>query len=179
MAKLKNLLAGCVFCALASTGFAEEKSKVATPSQDTLSMYHKALTDRHYHTAELLARGVLDKYGEENEFGQAMLSELDAYREVTEGPRIMSTYVRTIEAYDLSSYEGFATTDQRVFKTNLKTLVEAIRQEVGPRWDLFEVQADPFTTNLSVLVSAPQFVHEAFAKHLAEMRSARQEEVAN
>ncbi|MBI1248753.1 hypothetical protein GC197_13045 [bacterium] len=98
MAARKNLLAGCVFCVLAASGFAEEESK---PSVSITKVY-----------------GVADLVGKEN------------------------------------------------FTADAQQLIDQVKRKIGSRWDKLHATATPFEANRSIVVSAPDFLHEIFATQL-------------
>ena len=101
MATTKNLLAGCVFCVLAASGFAEEKTK---PTVSITKVYQ-----------------VADLVGKEN------------------------------------------------FKTDAQQLIDQVTQKIGSRWEMTHATAAPIEANRSIVVSAPDFLHEIFATQLGKV----------
>lgn len=155
-----GLVAILLCCSTWAVGAAELPEK-APIGDNVLRAFHGALDQKQYDLAEIIARGVLAKHGEENEFGQVMLSEIDAVEKHNEGPRLTSKYVVETKVYNVADELGVED-----FNTKAKKLIQDATKEIGPRWQIHNCSAAPFTTNLSLVVSAPGFLHQEFAEYI-------------
>ncbi|MHC2068974.1 hypothetical protein ACYFX5_16005 [Bremerella sp. T1] len=155
-----GLVAILLCCSTWAVGAAELPEK-APIGDNVLRAFHGALDQKQYDLAEIIARGVLAKHGEENEFGQVMLTEIDAVEKHNEGPRLTSKYLTETKVYNVADELGVED-----FNTKAKKLIQDATKEIGPRWQIHNCSAAPFTTNLSLVVSAPGFLHQEFAEYI-------------
>jgi len=158
MSVFRSVVGTCLICCFSALAWGAETVERVPVGNAVLRCFHDALDDKQFELAEIIARGVLAQHGADNEFGKVMLSEIEAVQKDHEGPRLTSKYVVVTKVYNLS--DVLAPED---FGAKAKRLIDEGERKIGPRWHIHNCSAAPFVTNFSLVVSAPEFIHDEFA----------------
>ncbi len=163
MIAVRSGLVAILLCCSTWVAGAAELPEKAPIGDNVLRAFHGALDQKQYDLAEIIARGVLAKHGEENEFASVMVMEIEKIRTEKRKPGHAPRHSRYQKVYNMEKALAFdwgAKVDN--FGTKADKFIQEATKSIGPRWEIYNCSAAPFSTNLSVVVSAPQEIHDEF-----------------
>ncbi|MEW4563789.1 hypothetical protein AB1K70_14745 [Bremerella sp. JC770] len=161
---VRSCMVGILLSSLALAGNAADRPEKAPIGDEVLQGFHVALDGKQYELAEMIARGVLAKHGEVNDFAKAMVVEIEKIKEEKRPPGHAPRHARYQKVYNMEkplAFDWEAKDDN--FSAKADQFIFDATQSIGPRWKIYNCSAAPFSTNLSIVVSAPQEIHDDFA----------------